>query len=355
MQYPDIFRTLYFGNTILQYLIFFGLISVGIIIGKVIFYFSTKIIKKLTAKTKNNLDDILIDILEEPLVFLIVIVCFFLGYTQLTLTPEAADIFQGITRGLTTIAFAWFFLRFIDSLIVQYLMPLTKKTDSDLDDHLVPLIRKIIKVILIAMAIIMLLSNLGYDVTSIIAGLGIGGLAFALAAKDLLANLFGGLTIITDKPFKLGQWVNIGEHTGEVVEIGLRSTRLRTGNGEFITIPNSAVAEKATINFKKYKERLINFNIGLSCSTTNKKIQKAKEIVKNAVTKQDLYKKDTFEINFVNFGEYTYDLNVRYKVKTNSGGDVRKVQDAVNSEIKEKFEKEKIEMPFPTQAILLER
>jgi MscS family membrane protein len=355
MQYPDIFNRLYFGNTILQYLILFGCIAISIVIGKIIYYITTVIIRRLTSKTKTKFDDILIDIIEEPLVFLVVVVGFFIGYSQLTLTDKAAEVFAGITRTLTTIAFSWFLIRFIDSLIVNYLAPKTEKTDSDLDDHLLPIVRKIIKITIIAITFIMILSNLGFNVTSIIASLGIGGLAFAFAAQDLIANLFGGLTIIIDKPFKIGQWVEIGGHSGEVVEIGLRSSRLKTANGEYITLPNKLIVEQATINYKRYNERLITLTLGLACDTPNKKIERAKKIVEKIVTKQELYKKNSFEINFINFGDFTYDLEVRYKLKTNRAGDVRKVKDAVNSEIKKALEDEKIELAYPTQTLYLKK
>ncbi|MBN2422439.1 mechanosensitive ion channel family protein [Candidatus Woesearchaeota archaeon] len=323
--------------------------------GKIVYYISKGIIRKITSKTKTKFDDILIDIIEEPLIFLIITIGFFLGYTQLNLADNIANIFTGLTRMFTTLAFAWFFLRFIDSLIVHYLIPATKKTESDLDDHLIPIIRKLSKIIIISITFIMILSNFGYDVTSIVAGLGIGGLAVAFAAKDMLANLFGGFTIVIDKPFKMGQWIEVGGYTGEVVEIGLRSTRLKTSNGEYITIPNSFVAEKGTVNYKKYRQRLVTFTLGLACDTSNAKMKKSKEIVKKVISKQALLKEDSVEVNFVNFGDFTYDLEVRYIINTNSAGEVRKVKDAVNTEIKELLEKNKIELSYPTQTLYLKK
>ncbi|MBU0757657.1 MAG: mechanosensitive ion channel family protein [Nanoarchaeota archaeon] len=352
---PDIFNKLYFGNTVLQYLIFFGILFVGVILGKILYYITTKIIKKIAKKTKTQLDDIFVDIIEEPLVFLIVVIAFSLGANQLTLSDAAAKAFGGITKTFVTVAFAWFFLKFIDTLIVKYAMPAVSKTETDLDDQLMPLIRNMVKVIIVSLSFIMILSNLGYNVSSILAGLGIGGLAFAFAAKDMLANIFGGLTIILDKPFKLGQWIEAGGHSGEVVEIGLRSTRLKTGNGEFITIPNSVVAEKPTINYKTYNHRLVSFTLGLDCATTNAQMKKAKDIILKAIERHDVVKKDSASVNFTGFGNFSYDLDVRYTINTNNSGKVREIKDLVNSEIKEKFEQAKIGLPYPTQTVHLKK
>ncbi|MFH0874532.1 MAG: mechanosensitive ion channel family protein [archaeon] len=350
-----ILNGVYFGNTILQFLKFFGYIAAAILIGKILYYLTTGVIRKLTSKTKTQFDDILIDMIEEPLVFLIVIGGFYLGYHKLTLTENAAKIFSEINGVLLTICVAWFILRLLDSFIVNYLIPLSKKTESDLDDHLVPMVRTLLKLIIITITGIVVVDNFGYDVTSVLAGLGIGGLAFALAAQDMIKNFFGGIVILLDKPFKIGQWVDIGGYEGEIMEIGMRSTKIKTQSGECVSIPNSFVAEKATKNFKKYPDKGIQFVIGLTYETSNKKMERAKEIVKQAVTKQKLLVPDSLSINFVNFGSYSLDLDVRYKLSTNDAAALRNIKDEINTYIKEKFDKEKIEFAYPTQSVYLSR
>jgi len=355
MALSDIFAVTYFGNTIQQFLIFFAFISGSILAGKVLYYLSTGIVRKITAKTTTKFDDILIDMLEEPLVFLVFILGFYLGYQHLTLTEGAMLIFEEIAKIMLTLAGSWFILRFLDSMIVNYLIPLAQKTESDLDDHIIPLIRNLVKITIIAITVIMVIDNLGYNGTSVLAGLGIGGLAFALAAQDLLKNLFGGITIITDKPFRLGQWVDIGGQQGEVMEIGMRSTRLKTLTGEFVTIPNSFIAEKATINYKTYQEKTIVFTVGLVYGTSTKKLKTAKDILHKVLASEEMVLKDTIQVNFLSFGAYSLDVETRYKVNTNDAAMIRRLKDKVNMQIKEQFEKAKIEFAFPTQTVVVAR
>ncbi|MEM2139342.1 MAG: mechanosensitive ion channel family protein [Candidatus Woesearchaeota archaeon] len=346
-------ETLYFGNSIKQYLLFFSYLAIAFILGRILYYLSTNVIKKFTAKTKTKLDDIIIDMIEEPIVFLVVIFGFYLGYQQLTLNETSLSVFSKIFKILTITAFSWLVIRLIDALIVNYLMPLSEKTKTDLDDLLFPLIRKIVKISLSAVAIIMILDNMGYHVTSILAGLGIGGLAFALAAQDLLGNFFGGLTIIIDKPFKVGEYIQVADVQGEIVEIGLRSTKLKTINSEFVTIPNKFITEKATINHKRLNQRLVIITLNLVYSTTNEKMKKAKKIVQEILEKEKLI--SSYEINFINFGSYSLDIEVRYQLETNMPKTVREIKDKINFEIKEKFEKNKIEFAYPTQTIEMKK
>lgn len=346
-------ESLYFGNSIKQYLIFFGYLAISFIIGRILYYISTTIVKKFTSKTKTKLDDIIIDMIEEPIVLLVIIIGFYLGYQQLTLSETLLNVFSRIFKILTISAVSWLIIRLIDALIVNYLMPFSEKTKTDIDDILFPLIRKIVKVSLTAIAIIMILDNLGYHVTSILAGLGIGGLAFALAAQDLLANFFGGLTIIIDKPFKIGEFIQVADIQGEIVEIGLRSIKLKTINGEFVTIPNKFITDKATINHKRLNQRLVVMTLNLVYSTSNEKMKKAKKILEEILSNIEIVK--NYEINFINFGAHSLDIEVRYQLETNIAKVVRQTKDKVNFQIKEKFEKSKIEFAYPTQTIELKR
>lgn len=345
----DIFTRQYFGNTIQQYALFFGYIAISFVLGKILYYLSTGIVRKITSKTKSRFDDILIDMIEEPLVFLLIIGGFYFGFRNLTLTENALNVFMAITRILLTIAISWLIIRLVDSMIVNYLMPFTHKTRSDLDDMLVPLVRKIVKFALILIALIMVLDNLGYHVTSILAGLGIGGLAFALAAQDLLGNLFGGLTIIMDKPFKIGEFIQVGDVQGEIVEIGLRSTKLKTIHGEFVTIPNKFITEKATINHKRLNEKLVIMTLNLVYDISLEQMKKAKKIVHDILKSEKII--SSYEVNFINFAQYSIDLEIRFTLSTNQPKIVREMKDKIIFKIKEEFENNKIEFAYPTQTL----
>ncbi len=212
----NFFSKTFFNNTIQQYLLFFGAIVVAIILGRVVYYFFKHYVRKLTAKSSTKIDDYLIDIIEEPIALLIVSVGVWLGAMFLTLSAAGEKFFENVVITLLTLTVAWFFVRFFDMLVTVYVAPLVKESESKLDDQVLPIIRKSIKIVIILLALIIALANLGYDILSVLAGLGIGGLAIALAAQDAVKNIIGGLTIFWDKPFQLNDWIEVSGKSGSV-------------------------------------------------------------------------------------------------------------------------------------------
>ena len=195
------------GNSVHEYIIFIGLLAFGALLGKAVSWLIQNIIRKLTAKTKTKLDDVLVDICDGPLVFAVFIGTLLFAQHLLTFSPFMTTIYGHITRMLITLNLVWLMIRFLDSMIIHYVVPYAEKSESDLDDVLVPILRTVAKVILVIMAIIMVLSDFGFNVAGLVAGLGIGGLAIAFAAKDLISNIFGGVSVIADKPFKIGDMI----------------------------------------------------------------------------------------------------------------------------------------------------
>jgi MscS family membrane protein len=176
-----------------------------------------------------------------------------------------------------------------DALVKEYLAPRVSGTDSDLDDQLLPIARKGVKVTVWAIAIVVGLNNAGYDVGALIAGLGLGGLAFAMAAKDSVANLFGGFTVFTDKPFTIHDRIVVNGFDGTVEEIGIRSTRLKTLAGRIVTIPNAVFANEAIENISSEPGRKITVDLGLTYDTTAEQLENAMKIIKEiALANEDI-------------------------------------------------------------------
>ncbi len=344
--------TVWLGNTWLQYLEFAGIILVGVILGKISYWVVTNIILKITEKTKTKLDDLLIHSLKRPVVFLIFTLAFYFGSKVLTLTEGAQKVFGSITSILVTLNIAWFVMNILDALIVNYIAPATAKTKSDLDDTLIPIIRKALKVIIVSVTLVMIIDNFGYDVTSLIAGLGIGGLAFALAAQDLLSNLFGGIAILTDKPFRLGDRIRVDGNDGFIREIGLRTTRMQTLDGTMIVIPNSIIAHTTLENVSKEKARKVKVTIGVTYDTSNRKLEQAKKIIAEVI-KENVDTKDESLVSFYNFGDSALEILVIYWIK--NFDNILGARDRVNMELKKRFEKAKIEMAFPTQTVYIKK
>jgi MscS family membrane protein len=341
------------GNTWLQYVQFFGVVLGGVIGGKIFYWVSSKFIKVFTRKTKTMLDDILVGALERPIVFLLFVAGFWIGSRFLTLSDGTEIVFRNITSIMITMNVAWILMNILDSFILNYLTPAASKTKTDLDDALIPIVRKALKIIIVIIAIVMIIDNFGYDVTSLVAGLGLGGLAFALAAKDLLANLFGGIAILTDKPFKIGDRIRLDEkNDGFVREIGLRTTRIETLDGTQVIIPNSKIADSILENVSREQARKIKMTIGLTYETSSAKLARAKKIIQDIILKNP----DTLDksrVSFFNFSDSSLDILVIYWIK--NFDNILGARDHINTEIKKRFDKEKIDIAYPTRTIHMKK
>ncbi|PHR50062.1 MAG: transporter [Fluviicola sp.] len=362
----EFWDTEYYGNTLLDYTISLGIILGTVIAAKLLYWLSKNVIKKMTQKTKTNLDDIIVDMVEEPVVFGLVLwgTWYALGLLNYPVSElSAADIEEGIkipyshTRQfvnhlfnfLLVINITWLIARVVDALIEEYIVPLTEKTESDLDDQLLPLFRKGLKIIVWTMGIVVGLNNAGYNVGAIIAGLGIGGLAFALAAQDTVKNFFGGIMIFADKPFKIGERIQIGDIDGFVEEIGIRSTRIKTLAGRLVTIPNSMFSEDAIENIDKEPTRKVVLNLGLTYETTSEQMEQAMQLLKDISASHTDKINEEVLVSFNSFGDFSLGILFIYYIRKEA--DILDTQSAMNLDILKKFNAAGLDMAFPTQTV----
>lgn len=245
------YNELYFGNTLAQYAMFSLAIALSLIIARMSYLFFKNIVSKWVKKTSWEFDDIFIDMLEEPFSFLIVILGLSYAKSLLVLPPSLLTTYTHILQILLILNIAWFVLRFVDGIFVHYLAKFVKNVKGDVDDAVIRLMRRLLKFFGGALTIIILLDNLGYDVTTLIAGLGIGGLAIALAAQDVLSNLFGGISVVTDRPFRAGDRIKFDKYDGVVEDVGLRSTKIRTLDGSQLIVPNSILTKSVVENVSR--------------------------------------------------------------------------------------------------------
>ncbi len=346
----NILFNIYFDNYLLNYLIFLGIAIAGVILGKILYWVIQKIVKKATAKSKTKFDDILVHTLEKPAVIFIILIAINIGFNLLQFPnyPKIPIYFGHLMYMLLVLTIAWVLSKFCRALIETYVTPLASKTETDLDDHLIPILRKLISISIYVIAFIMILNHFGQEIGPLLAGLGIGGLAFALAAKDLLSNLFGSVTIIFDKPFKVGQRIKINDKDGTVEEINLRTTKIKTLEGRMLYVPNAKFTDNIVENVSQEWARKVKMTIGLTYDTDSKKMNKAKEILRNILTQQKGVDSDKINIAFTEFGDFSKNLLVIYWI---TAEEILEVKDEVNMMIMEEFDKAKIDMAFPTQTI----
>ncbi|MDG1517827.1 MAG: mechanosensitive ion channel family protein [Flavobacteriales bacterium] len=341
-----------FGIAILDWGITAGLIIASIIGAKIIFWILSKIISKLTSKTKTKLDDLLLDSLEEPLALVLGAIGVWKSIDWLGLSAVSQGRIDKILFVVLLGFIAWAITRTIEALIDHYLVPVIEKSESDLDDQLLPILRKALKVTVWIMAIIIGFNNAGYDVGAIVAGLGIGGLAFALAAQDSVKNLFGGFTIFIDKPFTIRDRIKISGFDGSVEEIGIRSTRIRTLDGRMVTIPNSKFSESAIENISSEPSRKVALNLGLTYGTSSAGVKEAMELLKGIVKSKNVVPDKVF-VGFNAFNDSSLNIICVYYISP--GADILGVQTEINLEILENFANAKLEFAFPTQTLFIEK
>jgi MscS family membrane protein len=338
----------FYNNTIQEWAISLFIILAAIVAGKICYWFFGKIIKKLTSKTKTKFDDIIIDMIEEPIVFAIGLAGIWYAVNILTFNDTIWPWIVKAYGFLIAINITWLIARVFDSIYKEYILPLAEKTETDLDDQLMPIIRKGTILIIWVLGVIIALNNAGYNVTALIAGLGIGGLALAMAAKDTIANIFGGFTVLTDKPFKVGDRIKVDGFDGSIKEIGIRSSRMQTLGGTIVTIPNSKFADSSVENITMEPSRKVANKIGLVYETTPEKMEKAMKLLNDIIDKNE----DLLEDRLVSFTEFAdFSMNILFIYYIKKGADIFRVMSDVHLEVLKQFNKNKLEFAFPTQTI----
>ena len=304
--------------------------------------------KKLSSKTKTKIDDIIVDMVEEPVVLALAIVGMWYGLHRLDFPENWYNFMGKVYHILIAINITWLFARLVDAVIQEYVVPLVEKTESKLDDQIIPVVRKGLASIIWILGIIVALNNAGYDVGALIAGLGIGGLALAMAAKDSVSNIFGGIMIFTDKPFKLGDRVKINGFDGSITEVGIRTSRMRTLEGRLVTIPNSQFIGNMVENVSAEPTRKVVLNLGLTYDMKAEQMEKGIELLKEiAANNTDL--EENISVSFNAFGDFSLGILFVYYIKKES--DILETQTAINLEILKQFAANGLEMAFPTQTI----
>lgn len=337
------------GNSVKQLLTAIVYVVGGFFAAKIIFFVLKKIIKGFVAKSKSQLDDIIFTTLHRPLIIGIVVIGFYLGIEQLNIGTKLKSVNDKLYHIIIILMITWFLVRLIKALIDQYVRKLVLKTESTYDDQLMPVIKQLVFVAVWSMGIIISLNYAGYNVSALVAGLGIGGLAFALAAKDYIENIFGGMSVFTDKPFQAKDRIRIDGFDGTVEEIGIRRSRIRTLGGTLVTIPNAKFIHNSVENVALELTRKIILQLGLTYDTTSDKMEMALDILKDInAANQELFT-ETPVAFFAGFGASSLDITFIYYIR--KGADIAMSQNTMNLEILKRFEMAGLEFAFPTQTL----
>lgn len=349
---PDFFYYEYYGNTVVEWLTAAGVI-LGTFLGvKILYFFFSRVVRRFTEKTKSKFDDVLVDMIESPVVAALTVGGIWAGLSTLNLPNRGGQMVDSASLFCFVLCVVWFLSRAVDAIFLEVLAPLAARTETDLDDQLLPIGRKGSKLVIWCLGFIVALDNAGYDVGAVLAGLGIGGLALAMAAKDTVANVFGGVTVFVDRPFKVHDRVRIDGYEGFVREIGIRSTRLQTIQGPLVVIPNSRFSEGEVENISGAPEGLrVECVVGLTYDTSAARVRRAMELLREIVDGHP--ETAHWDTGFDNFGDFSLNVKIVYYV-TGSRRPLP-VKSEINTAILERFNAEGLDFAFPTQTLHLQR
>jgi MscS family membrane protein len=341
------------GNTIWQYASLFFIILGLLILWQISLFFLRRIANKFEEKGRKFMSITIHAIMKSLLLFYLVI-GFKIGTVLLTLADPVTLFFQTVISILFIVAIARLAYSMVD-VVDTRMRDMAVSSESTVSEMLSALIGRTFKIIIAVIALLQVVTLLiDKPLTSVLAGLGIGGLAFALAAQDTLKNFFGSLAIFTDKPFLIGERVVVDGHDGPVEDVGLRSTRIRTLDGHLVTIPNGELASKTIQNIgrRPYIRRL--FNIGVTYDTPPEKIEKALEIIKDILKDHEgMNPEFPPRVYFNEFNSDSLNILVIYWYHPPNYWDFLQFGERVNSEILRRFNSEGIDFAFPTQTLHL--
>lgn len=275
---------------------------------------------------------------------------FWVGFPLLEFTVGINRVVLFATKFLSMASFVWLGYRMAD-VLSDIMAEKAAKTDTKLDDQLVPLIRKSMKVLMVVIGGLFILQNMQVDIGSLLAGLGLGGLAFALAAKDTVANFFGSVMIFVDRPFQIGDWVKIGDAEGTVEEVGFRSTRIRTFYNSLITYPNARLVDTAVDNLGARKYRRYSTILSLTYNTPAEKMEEFLERLRGLILGMEGMRKDYFLVEFKEYGAHSLDVMLYCFMETPDWATELRVRTNLNLAVLRMAREIGVQFAFPTRTI----
>ena len=339
------------GNTIENWGISILIILGAIIIVKLLSLLGKKVIKPFVTGTDNHLDDVIFYSLEAPVKFAIILLGIWIAIHRLVYPDSFVKVVDNAYSILIVLDITWFFGRLFSSLLQVY----WGKQSNGQANKMMPIIKRTILVIVWLIGIVMALSNVGVNISALLGTLGIGGIAFALAAQDTVKNVFGAFTILTDKPFSIGDTIRVDSYEGTVVDVGVRSTKIMNYDKRIITFPNYKITDTSIVNISSEPMRRVVLNLGLTYDTTSEKMKEALELLKSIPKRVENVSSNPSDIVAV-FTEYSDSaLVIMYIYFIEKQGDILGVTSNMNMEILAAFNKAGLNLAFPTRSVYIQK
>ncbi len=347
----DFFQQTYFQNRVIDYIIAIAIFILLVISIQIIKSILLKLLKTWVKKTTTKIDNKFVKAFEEkikPFLNLIYFGAFYISIKRLTMNLQIERFFNIFV----IILLSFFGIRFLLSITIYGLETYWVKKEKDqAKKQALKGIITVIKIIVWGIFLIILLDNLGIKISALVAGLGIGGIAIALAAQSVLGDLFSYFIIFFDRPFEIGDFIIIGDFLGTVEDIGIKTTRLRSLGGEELIFSNQDLTNSRVRNYKRMNRRRIVFKFGVIYQTTLTQLKKIPQIVEEIITQ---IPEATFDrAHFASYADFSLNFEVVYYINNSDYKKYMDIQQEINFQLKETFENQKIEFAYPTQTVFL--
>ncbi len=343
-----ILQKIFLGNTVKAYGIALLNIGVGIAIAHLLKHLILRRLQRWAKRTTNTLDDQLVRLIERPTLWLLYLGSCYISLQNLTLYPTVYQLLRG-----TGVIFATLLLLQLAGSVAEYSLRIYGFIHRDQPNirqslnALIPAVR----VFLWAIGIVFVLDNLGFDISAVVTGLGIGGVAIALASQGILQDLFSYFSILLDRPFEIGDFIVIADMAGTVEQVGIKTTRLKSLDGEQLVFANTDLTSARLQNFQRMAHRRIAFNLGVTYETSMDQLEQIPTILRRII--EEIPQVTFDRAHFASFGDFSLNYEVVYLVDTNDYTLYRDVQQQMNLAIKQQFDQAGIEFAYPTQVLYL--
>lgn len=335
----------------LKYLaISLAILLLFLLIRKVFITYIYKTILKLSRKSPTEFFTQIFLAFEKPLQWLFVVVGVYIAVDYFPYVSQQNELFKHIIQSSIIILIAWG-LSNLTSATPMLFSKVNRRGNIYLDDILIPFISRGLRFVIFAIAISMVAEVFGYKISGFVAGLGLGGLAFALAAQDALANFFGGIVIITERPFSIDDWIETPTVEGIVEDITFRSTKVRTFSQALVTVPNATLANESITNWSKMGKREVTFNLRLTYDTPAKRVKEVVDEIEDLLKSHPGVHQETIFVTFDQYIEDGLEIFLYFFTKTTDWGEYLRVREDINLRILEILDQKQISIAIPSRRL----
>ena len=349
MTFEEFLSYYLWGNSIKDYIIALIVFVLAVVIFRIIKYEIVKKLRKVAGKTKAEVDDVLIKIVDKIgwYFYIFFAVCASLKFIQV---PDAVNMFFTYA---TPIVVVFIIVRSLQQFIDYGLRKLAKEKQQETEASVVNILSKIMRVALWAIAFVYIISLFGYDITTVVASFGVLGIVLGFGLQHILGDVFAAFSIFFDKPFDVGDFIIVGDNLGVVKKVGISSTRIQSLWGQEVVIPNQELTSTRINNYKKMERRRVQFSFGIVYDTSAEKLEKVLDLTKEVVDKVELAELD--RVHFKEYGDYSLNFEVVYYVNTPDYNKYMDIQQEINLSLKKRFEKEGVCFAYPTQTVIVNK